>query len=710
MLKKILQGLLIGAGAAAVALALWYGRVLERWEYVTWNMRVSYFAPKEKPSDQVKVILIDQSSLDWGKKESAWPWPWPRVVYGPIIDFCRRAGARVVAFDMLYTEPSILGVSDDEDLGAALQRSPPFVGTVVLGNDVGSTTNWPEEIAKPNLHIEGMEDWLKNVNRGRLEEPTALFPIPEVATNVTMLSNVMDVPDRDGIFRRANMFRVFDGEVVPSMGLATWLVGRDAAEKAKPITIERGWLQVGGRKVPIDRWGRTILHYKGQKGFHESYSAAAVIQSELRLQNGEKPPLDPAVFKDCYVLLGPSAPALLDLRSTPLSKVAPGVEHHATVLDSMLTGQFIRDVPRRVVFWMVLVLSLFSAVVVTLCRTPWQSVLAFVVLLPIPLLAGFGAYNEGWWLQVVVGEIGVALAVVGAVVVNYVTEGRQKAFIKQAFKFYLSPEVIEDILVNPDQLKLGGEKRTLTLFFSDIEKFSSFSERLDPPTLTALLNDCLSDMTDIILEEGGTLDKYIGDAIVAFWNAPLSQGDHAQRAVRAALRCQRKLAERRKEFQDRTGALVKMRIGLNTGDVVVGNMGSRERFNYTVLGDAANLASRLEGANKAFGTYMMASESTWSLVKDSFVGRELGRLRVVGRQTPVRVFQPVALPGEPVPEWFKDFELGLSLCYQGQWAQAMEAFSRCPEDPAAKVYMEKCSILMSEGSATWDGVWNLTEK
>ncbi|HBA82989.1 MAG TPA: adenylate/guanylate cyclase domain-containing protein [Verrucomicrobia bacterium] len=709
MLKKVVQGLLIGAGAAGVALALWYFGVLDRWEYVAWNMRVNYFAPQAKTSDRIKVILIDQTSLDWGKTENAWPWPWPREVYGPIIDFCRRAGARVVAFDMLYTEPSFIDMADDEALGAAIQRSPPFIGAMVLGRQAGTTTNWPPEMPRPNLDIQGLDEWLAQVNRNRLRAPTALFPVPEIATNVALLANVMDVPDRDSVYRRASLLRVFDGETVPSLSLAIWLAGRSPEEKAGSLKIERGWLHLGQRKVPIDRQARMILNFKGRQGFHESYSAASIIQSELRLQNGEAPSVQPDGFKDAYVLMGPSAPALLDLRSTPLSKVAPGVELHAMALDNLLTQSFIRDVPRRAIYWIVLALSLFSAIVVTLCRKAWQNVLAIVVLLPAPLLAGFGAYALGWWLPVVAGAVGVAVAVVGAVVVNYATEGRQKAFIKQAFKYYLSPEVIEEILVNPAQLTLGGERRTLTLFFSDIEKFSSFSERLDPPTLTALLNDFLSDMTDIILEEGGTLDKYIGDAIVAFWNAPLTQNDHAERAVRAALRCQRKLAARRQEFMDRTGALVKMRVGINTGEVVVGNMGSRERFNYTVLGDAANLASRLEGANKAFGTYMMVSESTWALAKGLFDGRELGCLRVVGRQTPVKVFEPAALPGESAPGYFKDFEKGLALCYQGQWAQALDAFSQCPDDSAANVYADKCRLLMKEGTA-WDGVWNLTEK
>jgi len=233
---------------------------------------------------------------------------------------------------------------------------------------------------------------------------------------------------------------------------------------------------------------------------------------------------------------------------------------------------------------------------------------------------------------------------------------------------------------------------------------------MSPVKLTTLLNDYLSDMTDIILEEGGTLDKYEGDAILAFWNAPLSQGNHAKRACRAAIRCQRKLAARREEFRERTGAELHQRIGINTGEVVVGNMGSRDRFDYTVLGDAANLASRLEGANKAFGTYLMVSEETWSQTSNSFVGRELGKLRVVGRKNPVTVFEPWGFKGESLPSGWKEFAEGVGFCYQGEWNKALSVFEQLTDDPAAQVYVTRCRHIIDTPDSSWDGIWNLTQK
>ena len=696
--------------AAGVVLALWHAGWLDRFEYVTWSWRVKAFAARTAPAPQVKVILLDQASLDWGKKENGWAWPWPRTVYAAVLDFCRRGGAKAAAFDVLYTEPSTYGVEDDQALGDAIRRTPGFVGALVLGSKSGDATNWPDTIPPLGASWTGLEQWLTRNRSGHVVMPRAAFPIPEVATNSTLLANVSDEPDPDGQFRRTSLFRVFDGKPVPSLGLAAFLAADKKAGRALPLRLEDGWLHVGNQKAPIDGRGSAILGFHGKNGRHETYSAAAVIQSELRLQAGEKPVLSPEVFRDAYVLFGYSAPGLLDLRPTPLSRVAPGTEIHATALDNLLTARFLRQPPAVVVAVVTLLLSLLTGAVVALSRNARQSVLAFAFFQPIPVLGAFAAYSFGWWWPLVATEAAVAAALVGGVVLNYATEGRQKAFLRRAFKHYLGAEVIDQIVADPTRLQLGGEKRELTLLFSDIEKFSAFSEKLDPETLTHLLNEYLSDMTDIILEEGGYLDKYIGDAIVAFWNAPAAQPDHAVRAVRTVLRCQRMLGERRAHYQRKTGVILKARIGMNTGEVTVGNMGSRDRFNYTVLGDAANLASRLEGANKVFGTYNLISETTWLLTQGQFLGRELGRIRVVGREQPVRVYEILGFAGEPPPRFLADFEAGLKLCLAGQWQEALERFERQPEDPPSVAYAAQCRSRLAAGAHVWDGIWSLTEK
>lgn len=383
---------------------------------------------------------------------------------------------------------------------------------------------------------------------------------------------------------------------------------------------------------------------------------------------------------------------------------------HATFVDNLITDSFLAKAGGPAVALGVLATAVGAALLLTYGGRWWQAGPLAVVWLAVPILVGFAAYARGWWWPVAAQAGASGLAMVGALAANYWTEGRQKAFIKQAFRHYLSGDVIEKIIRDPKHLQLGGEKRELTIMFTDLAGFSTFSEKLGPVELTTLLNEYLTEMTDIIMEEGGTLDKYEGDAIIAFWNAPLAQSDHAVRACRAALRCQRRLAELRDSFQQRTGAVLRMRVGLNTGDVVVGNMGSRKRFNYTILGDAANLAARLEGANKAFGTETMVSASTWRQAGSEFRGRKLADLRVVGRKTAVEVFELTGFAADPAPADWETFAAGLALFRRGDFAQAKAVFDQLPDDPAGRSYAQRCTHLAAHPPESWDGVWGLTEK
>ncbi|HPR68436.1 MAG TPA: adenylate/guanylate cyclase domain-containing protein [Kiritimatiellia bacterium] len=712
MNKKLAYGLLAGAVAAAAAGWLERTGLAARGDYVLSDWRARLLAEPSPATPRVKLVLVDQASLDWASRNLGWSWPWPREAYAAVLNYLKRNGAKTAVWDVLFTEPSAYGVPDDEALGAAAGDFGPFVGAVFLGRQADQAAVWPEFVRANPLEVEGWEAWLaaRPDRAADLVSPGAAFPVPELASKAAWLGNVRETPDGDGVFRRTAPFRMFDGRVLPSLGVAGWLAG--IGEQPVAARMEPRVLTVAGRRIPLDRAGRMIVKFRGPSGTHEAYSAAAVIQSELRLLEGGEPPIrDGGVFREAHVVFGFSAPGLKDLRATPMGGDYPGPEIYATVLDNLLAGDFLRDAPRAAVWLWVLVLALAAGAAAASARSGWHSAAAAVILIPLPALAGLAAWQADIVMPVAGASAGVVAGLLGGAMVNFVLEGRQKLFLKGAFRHYLSSDVIEQILRDPNSLKLGGEKRELTIFFSDLQGFSTISERLGPEDLTKLLNDYLTDMTDLILEEGGTLDKYEGDAIIAFWNAPLSQPDHAVRAVRAAVRCQRKLAERRAEFEQRTGAVLKMRIGLNTGAVVVGNMGSRERFDYTVLGDAANLASRLEGANKALGTYLMISESTWALTNGAFPGRELGQLTVVGRKTPVRVYEATGLEGEPARAGDRSFEDALARTRAGKWTEAASAFETLNDDPAAQTYARKCRELAAAGSgAAWDGIWNLTEK
>jgi len=297
-------------------------------------------------------------------------------------------------------------------------------------------------------------------------------------------------------------------------------------------------------------------------------------------------------------------------------------------------------------------------------------------------------------------------------IVNYATEGRQKRFIKMAFKHFLSPAVIDQLIANPDRLQLGGERRVISIFFSDLQGFTSISERLDPESLIALLNDYLTEMTNIIHDEGGTIDKYQGDAIIAFWNAPLEISDHALKAVRAALRCQEKLSKMRPVDKERTGAQMHMRMGINTGSAIVGNLGSNTRFDYTMIGDAVNLAARLEGANKQFGTFTMISQSTYDLVHQHFKTRELARLTVLGRNAPVAVYEPmVPAVYEANKKILETFNCGLVSFYKGHIDHGEKIFAEIEDrDSAALAYADKCRAIVNDNRKNWKGVWVMKTK
>jgi adenylate cyclase len=403
---------------------------------------------------------------------------------------------------------------------------------------------------------------------------------------------------------------------------------------------------------------------------------------------------------------------LKDLRPAPVSGEYTGVEINATTLDNLLSDDFIAKAP----FWLnitpVLLLALTFGVLASFFSTPIENLIIGIVFLLIPIPISLGLYLKGFWLPLVVQEVTALIIIILSLVVNYATEGRQKRFIKDAFKHYLSPAVIEQLIQHPEQLKLGGERKVLSIFFSDLQGFTSISERLTPEELTTLLNEYLSAMTDIVHEERGTIDKYEGDAIIAFWNAPLNVPDHAVRVVRAALRCQKTLAELRPAFKERIGKEMFMRIGINTGPAVVGNMGSRSRFDYTMLGDAVNLAARLEGVNKQFDTYTMISQSTLELLENTFAVRELARVAVVGRKEPVTVYEPMFQEEYMTrKEVLETFVRGLYQFYEGRFAEALDVFNSIQNlDPPAAAYVKKCQTLIETPPGSWQGVWVMATK
>jgi len=707
--RRLGAALSIALAASAAAAGLWLSGGLSGLEGLTYDLRARSMARKAPSTGQVVLIALDQASLDWAADELMVYWPWPREFYGSVVDFCARAGAKAAAFDVVYTEPSN-NVGDDEAFGAAISRYGRFISAVQLMRDGPGASSWPTAGRPSPVTLGGLLPFIQRYGADA-RRAVAVFNIDEVDAGAGALGNVIfEAEDgRESVYRGLAPILALGDTPVPALGLAAYLRGEGIAS----MEYRDGAIKVGGRSIPLDGRGEALLRYRGGTLTHKAYQAAAVIRSEWQAAAGEEPEIDPEELRGKYVVFGFVATGLKDIRSTPMGSMA-GMEIHATFLDNLLEGDFNRRLGDPASLALAALLAALASLGIVLIKKPLGQALVYAVSLSLPVLTAFLFYTAGWWFLLMPSLLAVIMALAGAVIYNYATEGRQKAFIKGAFRQYLSPVVIEQLIAHPEKLNLGGERRQLSIFFSDVQGFTSLSEALSPEDLTAVLNDYLSAMTDIIQEEQGTVDKYEGDAIIAFWNAPLDLPDHGLRAVRAAIRCQEKLTEMRPAFKERTGKELYMRVGLNSGPAVVGNMGSKTRFDYTMLGDAVNLAARLEGVNKQFGTYTMISANTLAeLPADSgFACRELSRIAVVGKKIPVTVYEPMRIAEYQARRaTLEAFAAALALYYAGKFNEALEAFNAISDiDPPAARYAAQCERLIASPPAEWAGVWTMTEK
>jgi adenylate cyclase len=802
--KGIIAPLIALLVFAAVSLLQLSG-ALHYLDYKTYDLRVRILAGRSKPSDEIILILLDQRSLDWAQRERGWSWPWPRSAYAEIVDYMRIGKAGSIAFDVIFSEPSIYrnarqdeiidnavasletaqeqlaqqqaqtsqasrnqggragsiafreivrslqelsGHEDDASFARAEEEFGRVVQTVFFSTESGSAAVWPADLDKPFFTIENFDPIL---SRFALAEKGvgAQFPIPELRNAAGAIGCITGSPDSDSVIRRTQLFTYFDGRVVPSLSAAPLLTaGHTAAieydKKKQSIT----W---GDYSIPVDREGKSLLHFRGNLDRYAPYSASAVLQSAEAYTKGVTAELDeggylpPEDFNGKYVFFGYNAPGLFDIFNTPISSVYPGVGTHVTMLDNILSGDFIRETPawisRLIILAAVLlitVLTLFSnRIPLTLAGT------VFAVILIIFL--GLWAYAfANLWLPVAAPLAGILAAFLTATVYNYATEGSQKRFIKSAFSQILSPKVIDQIIADPSKLELGGEKRDMTAIFTDIQRFSSISSELQdqygengPKELVNLLNLYLTEMSNIVLANGGTIDKYEGDAIIAFFGAPVWMEDHAALACRSAIQMKKRERDFKNQVMNPEGKfyspLTKLiekdvirrerplytRLGINSGDMVVGFMGTPQKKDYTIMGNAVNLAARLEGVNKQYDTRgILISEYTRKHIGDEFIIRPLSRVTVVGIPTPLRLYELLDLRGEASQElvemttiWEKAFASYENKDFSAAGDLFKNLYAADAEDLTAKLYLGKCEkYLAVPPPADWDGVDNLTEK
>ena len=630
--------------------------------------------------DDVVIVYTDEAFY-----EDYDMYPLRRVDLSTIITRLARMDAKVIGVDMLLDFKSAYG--EDPSVEAAFEEA----GNVLLVSqaDIGSDG------------YRGMNLAIDRFNKSTTHGYTNISANSAISESIVRL-------------------RVFDD--IAATGGWPYAVRAVADLLDVEPTLEAGILRIGELTIPLDQFGDLYIDYprmpsNGAGGTARLHDVIGLPASEILFLDEEELEELSFLVAGKIVLIGEVAEVAHDEFETPVGNV-----YGVSIIASTI-GTLLKQAPLRpAAFWiecLVLLLLMLALLGTRLMDKPLPRNLVSLGIVGIFLFVTFGAYL--WWGLVLSVSYGLIAALLSIILINgryYLAEMGQKALIRDAFGQYLSPKVVADLVKDPDKLALGGEEREMTAFFSDIAGFSSFSEKMTPTELVNALNDYLTEMCKIIVEYEGTVDKFEGDAIIAFWGAPSIQEDHALQACYASIDMQKSIKIIDARFVAEGRPKIAVRMGLNTGLMVVGNMGSAQRMDYTIMGDSVNLASRLEGANKAYGSDIMISEMTYDKVRDGVDVRELDTLRVVGKNEPIKVFELLERKGEssePLANLTAAFELALDHYKQRDYAKALDGFTACvemmPEDRPSQVYCKRCAAYLENPPADdWDGVFNLTEK
>ncbi len=427
--------------------------------------------------------------------------------------------------------------------------------------------------------------------------------------------------------------------------------------------------------------------------------------------------IDPSYFSDKIVLIGATAANLHDDANVPISNmVMPGIEINANLVQSILTRDFIFYQDDFSAIGLIFLFAFLTGILLYFFRIHVATILVVVVFLGYIFFSVY-MFDKGIIMNIIFPLLSISLVYIGSVVTLYLTEERSRKWITDIFGKYVSPVVIDNLIKNPDMINLGGEKRNITIFFSDIRGFTSISEKLEPESLVHLINEYLTEMTSIIIKDDGLVDKYMGDAIMAFWGAPLDQPDHPKMACSSSLEMLDKLEELKEKWKKEGLPSFDIRIGINSGEAIVGNMGSSSRFDYTAMGDNVNLASRMEGLNKIYGTNIIITENTYQKVKDKFESRRLDSVRVKGKKKPIFIFELISEKNKISKnqnDFIKFYENGLKLYFERKWEKAIKSFEdaiKIIDDKASKIFIARCKdFIKNPPSKDWDGVYELEIK
>ena len=648
---------------AVLALFLWAPDFLQAVEVRLYDLHFNLRGTQPQTAERIVIAAIDEKSL-----AALGRWPWPRSLMADLIRKLSADGASVIAVDILLSEPEVSGelraaaqlserlrmlglagssagsavqreldtfareADHDHRLAAAVQESGRVILPIVF--EVGPDRSGSPPEPSGTAFKSALVSFRHYEERGVYPPPVARSatpPIPVLAGAAEGFGHVTMLADRDGTTRWEAVAFEHQGRYYPS--LAVQAVRLATAVEPTRLTLDFGRvLTVGSVSVPLDPRDRMLINYAGPGGTFRHLSAVDLLTGKV--------PAD--AVRDRIVFVGATAAGTYDLRVTPTSPIMPGVEKHANVAGNILTGQFLRrpDWVELVELAGILVFPLTLAWLLPRLR-PAVSVGAVALVWVILFGSVHLAFRGGLWLPVVYPTLALGLTFVGITVYRLLTEERQRLWTKRAFQQFVSPEVVERLMDNPAALQFGGEMRNLTVLFSDIRDFTPYTERHPPQEVVQMLREYLTKMVDQVLAQQGTLDKFIGDGVMAIFGAPVPLPDHAERACRAALGMNRELEALQARWAAEGREPFRIGIGINTGDMMVGNLGSEQLFDYTVAGDGVNVGARVESLNKEYqtATSIIISEATYLAAQDVLDVRRLGEATVKGKTRPIVVYE-----------------------------------------------------------------------
>ncbi|MFA7243669.1 MAG: adenylate/guanylate cyclase domain-containing protein [Sulfuricellaceae bacterium] len=706
-------------------------RLIQQLEAIGYDARLRFFMPNTQGS-RIVIVDIDEKSL---AEEGRWPWGRDRL--GVLLDkLFERHHVALVGFDVVFAEKDeSSGLKVLEQLGQGALKSIPQFHTVMekLRPQLDHDRLFAEKL-KNRPVILGY--YFTNDNRisGKLPPPAlaadaftgkrAAFikasgygaNLPELQQNARNSGHINPQPDADGVNRRVPMLVEFQGAYYEALSLAMMRVLLGDSRVAAVFENTAGkqgdtleWLKVANLMIPVDENACAYVPYRGPQGSFRNIPASDILHDRIA----------PSELHGAIVLVGATAPGLMDLRSTPVGTAYPGVEIHASLIEGMLDNAIMQK-PGYTLgaeIAILLLLGLTLAVALPLL-SPLKGLLLSLGAICVTLWLNFAAWQSAHLILPLAATL---LMIVALFVLDmsygFFVEARAKRRITGLFGQYVPPELVDEMSENPENFTMEGESREMTVLFSDVRGFTNISEGLSPKELSRLMNAYMTPMTRIIHQHRGTIDKYIGDAIMAFWCAPLRDSDHARNAVLAALEMQAAVAALQPQFSARGWPEVRIGIGLSTGVMSVGNMGSEFRMAYTVMGDAVNLGSRLESITKQYGVGIIISETTRRAVPDMLC-RELDRVRVKGKDEAVAIYEPLGLEQQveqAVKNELRLFEEALRLYRAQNWEQAerqlLNLQKTAPDCVLYRLYLERIAHFRAEPpELDWDGVSVLNTK